>query len=172
MQRWINLALTVCIAGLTAFVATQHFNKPKTVYVELGKVYNDFAMKKELQTKYDAMAQSRKSILDSLELQLKLMSAQLQDDEKNVPAFQLFEAKKQEYLTKKQQFDEDNSAVSAQYNEQITKQMTQYMEEFGKEKNYTYIYGADGSGVIMHADKELNVTDQAVQYLNQRYQGK
>ena len=53
-------------------------DKPKCAWIEISKVYSEFDMKKELEAKYGNVEQMRKTILDSLELQLNMLSKRIQ----------------------------------------------------------------------------------------------
>src|SRR5688572_26664420 len=90
---------TICTGGF--FVYHKCF-KPKTAYVEVKKVFNGFVMKKELEEKFKQTAGAREKIIDSLSLNLKLMSKQLNElrgtkaGVSNDQAYQ-FEFKKEEF---------------------------------------------------------------------------
>lgn len=159
----IVLGVVVCLSFY------QSEANSKTGYVKLGSVYNAFEFKKELESKLTNVQQKRKYVLDSLELELKMFSEGL--NKKDEKKLEFFEIKKEEYFSKKQQFEEDNNLMSQQYNEQITKQLNQYVQEFGKENNYTYIYGAEGSGAIMYADEKNDLTERVIKYINEKYKG-
>lgn len=148
------------------------FNQTKTGWVDLNKVYKDFILKKELEKKLESTQQARKKITDSLELQLKVLLKQINmENAKDKNKVEVFSLKKEEYLVKKQQFDEDNNTMAQQYDAQIYKQLNQYVQDFGKSKNYTYIYGADGSGNLMYADSENDISDEVLVFVNERYKG-
>lgn len=38
-------------------------------------------------------------------------------------------------------------------------------------KGYRYIFGAEGSGVLMYADERNNITKEVIEYINARYKG-
>ncbi len=167
------------MAGLALLTVTAMcvIDEPKTAYVELNMIYNDFQMKKELEAKLTNVQQTRKTILDSLELRLKVLSAQLRgmaQQDKKVMAEQAgrFEALREEYFTKQKMFSEDNDRTTGQYSEQIWKQINQYVKDYGKENGYAYIFGADGSGALMYGTEKENITDKLKAYVNERYQGK
>jgi outer membrane protein len=164
-------ALSIFIIAFVMFLYNKSTEK-KIAYVKTTELYDGFQMKKELETKYVNVEKARKNILDSLELELKLMSKKLDSQAK--PEERLvneFEGKKENYFMKKKQWEEDNTAMANQYTQQIMKQINQYVDAYGKEKHYTYILGADGSGVILQADESLNLTQDILKYINLKYKG-
>ena len=44
------------------------------------------------------------------------------------------------------------------------------MKDYGVDHHYTYVMGANGGGTIMYADTSLNVTDDFIKYINQKYE--
>jgi outer membrane protein len=150
--------------------------KKKVGYIEIKKVFNGFQMKKELEEKFKQTANSREKIVDSLALNLKLISKQLNEQKEtkegiNKDLAYMFEIKREEYLKLKGQFTEDNTALSQKYDGQILEQLTQYILEYGKTNNYELIFGADGSGNLMYANEGLNISDDISIYVNNKYKG-
>lgn len=163
----IGLVVLMC-----ACIAVYHvFFVPKKGYVEISKVFNGFEMKKELQQKFERTHAARQKIIDSLSFDLQLLSRELNDKQKDAAWMNGFELKRQDYLKKKKAFDEDNNSLSNQYDKQILEQMTQYINEYGKQEDFDFIYGADGSGVLMYARDTYNISDKVIEFINDKYKG-
>lgn len=157
---------------LTGFFLLTEKNKDKIAYIKLGKVYEGFQMKKDLEKKFGNIQEARKSNLDSLELELGLIYKKLTST--SSPSHELlntYEVKKEKYFTKKQQFNEDNNKVVEQYTDQIMKKINEYVDGYGKDRGYTFILGADGNGTIMHAEDVKDVTDDVLKFINSSYNG-
>ena len=153
------------------------FRQPKTAYVDINEIYNNFTLKKELESKLDNISNARKNILDSVKIKVNVLSNVLEGtDKKNKKAVDsisgILESFKQEYYYKEQNFTQDNDAMTKQYSDQIWKQLNQYVKDYGKENGYEYIFGADGSGAVMYAAEGNNITDELKTYVNNRYSGK
>lgn len=168
---------TILITGLFLMLSVTLYlfygnNKSKVAYIKSVDLYNEFGLKKELETKLITVKNQRKSILDSLMLQLKMMSTQLEYNEgKDDKEIKLFQIRKQDYLSKEKQFDEDDQRLAEQYSQQIWKQINQYVSDYGKENNYSFIYGASGNGAIMYAQDKYDVTKELTAYINEKYKG-
>ncbi len=173
MEKVGRMTLWVLVVGLLAMVVYLWKQQPKIAYVRLNKVYEGFDLTKEVEKKYDAVSAARQNILDSMELQLKSLGRKIETLKENERKGLImeFEAKRNEYLGKKQQFTADNDKTVEQYNEQIWKQLNQYLEDFGKEAGYSFILGAEGSGSIMYGESGKDVTEEVKVYVNKKYKG-
>ena len=171
-MKKITLIAFVLAGSSIAFMLYGFISKPKVAFVHVQEVYNEFEYKKELETKYEKVQSERKRILDSLEIQINAIATNIQNSEvnkeKNIQNYQYLVA---DYQSKKKAFSEDNAMVSEKYTQQIWNQLNQYVEEYGKQKGFDFIYGADGSGNVMYAEKGFNITEQIKEYVNQRYLG-
>jgi outer membrane protein len=169
-----NVLLVGCcivIAGLLVFAFIKCKNE-KTAYVNISKVYQEFELKKELEAKMLKVKNVRTAQIDSLELNLKVLSRQINAEKgKDKTRIALFNVQREAYQAKKQQFEEDNQAMIKEYDQQIYKQMTQYVLDFGKDRGYKYIFGADGSGNLMYADESNDITIEVSAFINKRYKG-
>jgi outer membrane protein len=50
-------------------------------------------------------------------------------------------------------------------------EINKYIMEYGKENKFDMIHGVSGEGNLMYADEKLNVTDQVIEYMNNKYDG-
>jgi outer membrane protein len=176
--KQITLAVISVFAILGAVTSIYLFStRQKTAYVNLTKIYNEFELKKQLEQQLTSVQQIRQKTLDSLELELKMLSRNLQspDAEKNKAVYDVkandFDLRKQDYLYKQKTFSDDNATLSQQYTDQIWKQLDQYVKDYGDAHDYTFILGGDGSGSMMYAAKGDDVTDILVTYTNERFKG-
>jgi outer membrane protein len=164
--------LTVSLLILSGMIF-MYKSQPKSAYVRLGYIYDNFGFKKELETKLNNVVQVRKTILDSLSLELNMLSRKIQEEhEKDQIKIDRFNDEKQKYLSKKQQFDEDNQSLKEQYTQEIMKQLNQYVQDYANDKGLAFVYGAEGTGAIMAADQKYDMTTPILAYINERYQGK
>jgi outer membrane protein len=161
--------LAVIIAAGACFFMMRH--ERKIGFVLVSDVFDGFEMKKEMEKKYTTAKNARKRILDSLQVDLSVLSGRLRMQKPGAEDKVLFENKRMEYDRKQQLFEEDNAFMSKQLDEQIIKQLNQYMADFGKEKKYDIIYGNTTNGSIMYGTDELNITKEAITFINNSYLG-
>jgi outer membrane protein len=157
---------------LFSFMVYDRVTRPKTGIIEIQKVYDSFQLKKELETKFKTTQNQRKKILDSLELELKYLYASIEKQEKkDEETIKNFNIKKNFYMQKKQMNQEDDAALSKQYDSEILTQLNQYVKDFGKENGYTYVFGTDGNGSMMYAKESVDISNEVIVYINNKYQG-
>lgn len=174
MKKNIIICLiTILLCSIIFFLINKSSHKDKIGWVNITKVYSDFVFKKELETKITKTQQARKAITDSLEFELKMLSREIKSENgKDQSKVSRFELKRENYIEKKKEFEEDNEMLQKQYNDQILTQINQYLKDYGKQKDYQYILGADGGGMLMYAIETSDITDEVIQYINERYKGK
>ena len=170
MKKNIYIISFLAIAGLTLLGFSVVNPGNRIVYVELSTIYNDFPLKKELESKLINVQNSRSALLDSLKIKLNALSLEIHSP-KDAEAIERFKYMKQEYLLKQKNFEEDNQAITQQYSDQIWKQINQYVKDYGKEKGFTYILGTDGTGTVMYGDDSKDITKELSVYVNGRYKG-
>jgi outer membrane protein len=168
MNKYLKIVVTLnllLVASLGTYILFGKKNL-KTGYVEVSKVYQDFKMTKELEKKYEVVSNSRKLFLDSLEITLRTIVNQKDKIEE-------FNRVKKEYMVRKQQFEQDNQAMNSQYTKQIMTQLNQYMEDYGKQNGYDFVFGANGNGSLMYVDENAyDITTAVTGFVNSKYDGK
>ncbi|MCD6018567.1 MAG: OmpH family outer membrane protein [Bacteroidetes bacterium] len=170
LKNTINVIAVVCLVTLGLFIYHTYFTT-KVVYIDIPVVFNKFEMKKELQEKYKGVEAGRKRIIDSLGFSLQLLANKLKENKTNKGLMYEFDTRREEFFKRKNQMQEDNVALSTQYDKQILEQMTQYIIEYGKKNNYDVIMGADGTGTLMYANSKLDKSEEIIVFINKKYKG-
>ena len=174
-NRNLGIALVTLVLVNVVFFSWfvyDSMHKPKTGFIFIEEVFNGFLMKKDLQGKFEKVSNAKKKILDSLEISLKQMAAEL-DSEKNPAREKLirFNVLKEDFYKKKDDFTIENKSLTKQYDNQIIQQMSQYVADYGKQNGYSFIYGNDGNGSLMYAEDTKNISKEVLQYINSKYSG-
>jgi outer membrane protein len=129
-------------------------------------------MKKEFEKKYATTLNARKKIVDSLTFELNVLLKKIETEkEKNKSSIQEFNTKREEYIQRKKNYEEDNAALTKQYDQEILTQLTQYVKDYGEKNYYTYIFGNDGNGSLMYASETKNITKEVLEFINSKYKG-
>ncbi len=168
----LNIVLIVLILVLSAFFIYDYLNRPKTAYVIIGEVFNEFSMKKDLEKKYTATKNVRQKVLDSIAIDLRILTKKIDIEKgKNEESVNNYNLKREEFYQKQKNFQQDNEALTKQYDQEILTQLNQYVKDYGKENHYQYIFGNDNNGSLMYAEETKNLTKQITEYINQKYKG-
>jgi outer membrane protein len=172
MKHAYKITIALTLIGLFIFVGYKMPEAPKTAFVHNSALYQEFEMRLELENKYNKSAEQHKAQLDSMLLNLEFTAKQLQltenPQEQSIRRFKQMESV---YMQLEQQHEEADQKLSQQYYDQIWTQLNQYIQEYGAEHNYQYIYGANGDGTIMYAAENSDITKELTAYINQQYQG-
>lgn len=129
----------------------------KTGYVDIFRLVKEF----ELQNEYSAQAKKdmdmQKAMIDSMVYLERLKNPDGYESVKNDLYLELYNKTEQK-----------NKEIESM----IWKRLNPYLEDFGKEEGYQFIYGANGTGNVLYADKEQDITDEVIKYVNKRYHDK
>jgi len=168
----ITILIVILLSALTGWLFYNNQGTPQTGYIIIQEVYNGFEMKKEMESKYMQAKNTRGKILDSLALELKALVQQINNEkEKNNSTIERFNNKREEYEQRKKTYEEDNAALSRQYDQQILTQLNQYMKDYAKSKHFAYVFGSDGNGSLIYGDESLNITKDMITHVNKKYKG-
>lgn len=159
---FISTITILVIMGVTMFFLWLAI--PKIGWISLNEVYEKFEYKIQLEKELTLVQQQRKFLLDSMAFETKLLSQQGKKEEASIAYRSL--------QLKQEQFEEENAAITEKYQQQILKQLNQYVNDYSKEKGYDLILSASGDGSLMAAKPEINITQDMVLYINSKYKGK
>ncbi|MCG3167825.1 MAG: hypothetical protein POELPBGB_03620 [Bacteroidia bacterium] len=166
------LSFVLALAGVVV-AAWLYVSQPKSAYVELDKVFDAFELKKELEADLEKIGKIKLGQVDSLKLVMESMQRDMSaSGKKDSETIKKYQQEAYEVAYKKQQVEENIEILKQEYNDRIWKQLNQYLRDYGHENKYEFLFGASGSGSIMYAKKENNMTDEVIIYVNKRYQGK
>ncbi|HKC68829.1 MAG TPA: OmpH family outer membrane protein [Bacteroidia bacterium] len=171
-MRSLNYLSFILVICLTGFVFWDKAYAPKNKYIEIKKLYDAFDMKKEYEAKYKKVESIRQKIIDSMEVQLKVLGKKIDMSRgKDNNAIAQFQVDKETFIRRKNEFSEDNAATIKDYDEKILKQLTQYIEDYGKANKLNYIFGYGGSGEVLYSKEENNITEEMIKFANSKYKG-
>lgn len=146
--------------------------QPSDVVVDVEKVFNEFEMKKELQQKVQSIEKTQKSVIDSLDTKLKqiedLYSSASETEKANIEsAYQQLRGYRDNKATVMQ---EELMNAAENFDDQIWNQLNAYLNDYGKSKGVNIIFGQYQNNVMYHTS-EMDMTQEAIGFVNDRYQG-
>jgi outer membrane protein len=80
-----------------------------------------------------------------------------------------YQMKREEYIVKEEEVMSSNADLTQQYDDQIHAQLESYLSDFGKEKDYDFLFGTESIGTILYARDRFNATKEATKYINNRF---
>lgn len=176
MKIQINLIIAILAFIGMAFLVVKHFTTPKKqVYIDtnilLSKYQGMIAAKAEFESKAKVWDANVDSVFSGFEQEIKAYEkerTQMSKKEKEL---------KEELLRNKQlQIGRYQEAVlkKKKEEEQLLNQtaintVNEFIKEYGKKHNYTFIFGASGMGNLLYAEKGLDITEEVLEGLNREY---
>lgn len=158
---------------LGGYSVYQHITAPKIVYVDLIKVYNEFKYKEEKAKELQQIENRQNYILDSLKLEIDAIKRTYNAGGKGADTLiDYYKMSMNNYQQKQNQFDILKSDLAKKFDDEIWKQLNQYIVDFSKNHSYDLVLGATGAGNVMYANPKYDVTDELVVFVNERYDGK
>lgn len=172
IKKLLPYIYCIVIAVGACLVVNYTLNQ-RLAYINIKQVFDSFSLKQENEKKLKLLVDAHKNILDSLESRLKLMSIQF-NKLSDIPKAKVeeFNLLKDEYLYTKGEFEKQQEILTKQYDDEIFKQLNQYVKEFGEKHSYTVILGAQGSGSVVYGKEKYDITKEVISFINDKYLGK
>jgi outer membrane protein len=175
----INLSLGVVNIIIAAFLMyTFFFAQQKVVYVNSGKLLNEYQGMIDARTAYQLKANAWKANIDTLskEVQQSIFSYEKDSPKMTAKERQL----SQELIRSKQsQLAQYQQALNTQAQQEdqkmtgeVVTQVNAYLKKYGEANGYKIILAATEYGNLAYAEEKLDITPEVIEGLNQEYSGK
>jgi len=167
-----NIALLI-ILSVGLFSCQQN----KTAYVSNTEIMEGFEKLKMTEENFTKEEEAMKARIDSLvalsgyqELVQEYQSKQgqmpkSQEEELYNEIMQIQQRLGQQQQMTNQQFQQRKTAEM----DSLVNTVKDFVQEYGKDNGYTYIYGANESGNILYGKEEMDITDKVIEALNAKY---
>jgi outer membrane protein len=171
MNRVYIIIIALMLLMLSGFIYLNNKSNG-AAYVITAQIFQEFEMKKDLEKKYQSTHSARARITDSLEIELRKVSNDLKTSPNNESIINQYQYLQELYTKKREQFIEDDKALSEDLDTQIFKRMNEYISEYGKENNYDFIFGNAAGGSLMYGKAAKDITKDVIQFMNAKYNNK
>lgn len=141
-------------------------NQKKMAFFDYNKVYNSCELKTSLEKDLEKVVSVRKSNLDSLQMELSIISTKVESG--NASDFELddFENQKSRFLSLQHNYEQENIRLKEQYFTQIRTHINEKASEYGELNNYSFLFAAVGDGAMMHGAESDDITAEFLEYVN------
>jgi outer membrane protein len=144
----------------------------KVAYANNNQLFNGFELKIELTKKLEVKKVASQLTLDSIKFELVELKKKIEITEvPNEGLIKNHQLLYNEYLTKEKSFIRSNEQLAQQYDEQIMKQLNEYIKNYAKEQHINVLLGV-GDGNLLYAEDNMDITDDLIKYSNLKYNGK
>lgn len=159
-MKKINLySLLLFLTVFTVFSCGEEDSKKnEVVYMDNFRVFEEFEMKKDFDKQIERELGPERARLDAMAKELEGITNEQQ-----------LNLKKKELYAAQQAFDQQFSAISEKYTQEVYERLNKYIQAYGKKNHYKIILGTTGQGNVMYIDSTADVTKDLIQYANQQY---
>jgi outer membrane protein len=144
-----------------ALFSCENSENQKIVFMDTIKVFEEFEMKKDYDTKMEKDLKSESQLVDSIGTLLN-EATQVKDEA-------LIMKLKKDYFIVEKVFNEKFEKLSQQYTSEVNTRLNDYLKDFGKENGYDFILGSSGQGNIMFVKESNDKTKDILKYVNSKY---
>ena len=164
MKKLIMVVLVA--AGLTSC------NEQKTAYVDTTKLIQEYKEMKDVEQEFTSKSDQVKVQLDSL---AQSFQAEVKVYQEKMGGMSAAARKETEagLMSKQQAIQQQQQMMGNQLRKEsdvvidsIVTKVKDYVKEYGKKNNYTYIFGSNESANIMYAKEGLDITEEILGKLN------
>lgn len=167
--RLIFIVSALNLAGLIALCIAQ-FSGEGVIYVNNGKLYDNFTLTTTYKSQMEQFKGSRQVLLDSMEMNIRAIESQLLLDSTNQLLHRNYQLVRQNYLSNLDSFETEGEKLANEYDRKIWEKLNELIAEYGNDHEVEIILGANANGVLLHANPDLDATDDVIQYINSKIQ--
>lgn len=150
----------------------------KVAFVDNSKLLNDYQEKKDIEAKLkgqiSAYERKRDSISMAFQTEARAFDAQAKTLPQNVAQKKYNELiQKSQILQQHLQQEEQKIQMESQTQmDSLLSKVKKNIKEYGKQKGYTFILGANDGGSVLYGTEKKDITKEVSEYLNNQYKGK
>ncbi len=147
-------------------------NQDKTAYVDTTVLIQEYSEMQEVEADFTERSESLKRELDSV---ARGFQQDVQEYQENMGTMSQAErqAAEQELMQRQQMIQQQQQMRSGQLRQEsdavvdsVITRVKDFVKVYGKENDYTYIFGSNESANIMYAEEGLDITQEILEKLN------
>ncbi len=159
--------LLISISSIALILSVINFiNQKKIAFFDYNKVYNACSLKTGLEKDLEKVVSMRKSNLDSLQMELSIISTRVESGKASDFELEDFENQKSRFLNLQHNYEQENIRLKEQYFTQIRTHINQKASEYGNLNDYSFLFAAVGDGSLMHGGENEDITDSFLKFVN------
>ena len=166
----------ILIAGVALLSLTAC--QDKIAFVDNAKLLDNYQEKKDIEAKLkgqiSAYERKRDSISMAFQTEARAFDAQAKTLPQNVAQKKYNELmQKSQILQQHLQQEEQKIQMESQTQmDSLLSKVKKNIKEYGKQKGYTFILGANDGGSVLYGTEKKDITKEVTEYLNNQYKGK
>ena len=155
----IGLIIIILIFGVLHYNTS---NRQTMAYVNNIKLFNGFNMVKDIKTIEERKMKAKEEALDSLFTLFQSIPNKETDLAKSLQL---------KMASGSKELQEYQNNVANDLSQQVWTRLNSYIKEYSLKKDLKIVFGSNGSGNVMFADENFDITDDFIEFSNLRYEG-
>jgi outer membrane protein len=179
MKRlFLSLLMTVVLFSCVKESSTNKTNNVtglKTAFVDTQKLMEENLEAKDIRAKFESMLEAKGKRFDA---EVKMFQQEASNFEKNAQQYGMQWAQtkgnelrqKEQYLAQQEQLIMREAQLEGgKEMDSLVKRIKTFIQDYGKENNYDYIYGTGESANVLYAKDSYDITQEIIKILNDKY---
>lgn len=143
------------VLALSTYTLNKELGRPEVVYINIGKMTEAYKFKKDLEGEGTKNLYKIKNTIDSLKMADKMDANPVIDSQ---------------ILYAERAFDQYYTYSNQEMTKKVWERLNPQLEEFGKQNHYELVVGANGAGSVLYGSPKSDVTEEAIQFINRKYE--
>lgn len=160
------------ILSLAVITSLMSCTQDKSAYVDNTVLIQDYYKMKTTEARFEKKSQTLSQELDSVAKEFQQEVQEFQEGMGRMSAKQK-EQKQSELMQKQQRLQQQQQMKSQMLRQEsdqaidsIISEVKDFVAEYGKERNYAFIFGSNESANIMYAKEGLDITEDILERMN------
>lgn len=174
-QKMTNIGLGIVFIGVLVIGFFQFQKSDKSAYIDINVLLSEYKgmidVQKEIELKTKKMDANIDTLIQDWENELRMYEKErtLMTKKEQQLKEELLRNKQQQINNYREVVKQQATAEDNKLRQNVIDEINQYIEEYGEELGYEYIYGASGSGNILYASKKKDITQIIIDNLNKKF---
>lgn len=173
MNKHLQIALNALFAVSLLFLFFLQFKSgEKTAFADSSLLLDRLDIVKEARILLDEEVKILQDQLTVMENELTQLQTIAEYDKENQEAVNNWVKKSEEYQALVNRVQQEAANKQNEIMQPVYSQINVYIREYGAVHDYSIIHGALSSGNILHGSEAVDLTDELIEYINEKSSGK
>ena len=147
----------------------------KTAFIDNAKLLSEYQQKKDIEAKFKVKAENYQKRADSLSRAFQAEAMDFDSKSKSMPQAKAQEQynmlmQKRQMMGQQLQAEENQLQQESQVEvDSLVKKVRDFVKDYGKKNEYTYIFGSTENGSILYGVEAKDITEAVLKELNDSY---
>jgi len=177
-QRMSLLLGILSLLMAIAAVVFSHFTKVKIVYVDSSRLLENYEGMKAAQTDFQQKSMLWQANIDTLTKEFQKAVDDFEaakstlSKKESALSQELIRTKRKQLMDYQQAIQQQSSQEDYQLTQKVLTEVNEYINEYAEQQGYDLVLGATGAGNIVYGEEAMDITDEVLLLINDKYAGR